>query len=107
MLATLGPDCIVDTTGRTNKRCHKHCLHSFNYTVKVRFDEFQATTKYQGPPPDVSFVLFCFVLFSFGHSGCALKFTLPPYRPTLSASSLLLTTSGSSSASFSRRRLAP
>ncbi len=56
--AAVGPDCIVDTTGRTNKRCHKHCLHSFNYTVKVRLDEFQATTKYQGPPPDVSFVLF-------------------------------------------------
>ncbi len=65
VLATLGPDCLVDITGRTNKRCHKHCLHSFNYTVKVRFDEFRAATKYRGPPPDVSLKVFFPLSFSF------------------------------------------
>jgi nitric oxide reductase NorD protein len=45
---------IYGFSGRTNKRCHKHCLHSFNYTVKVRFEEFRAAAKYRGPPPDVS-----------------------------------------------------
>ena len=37
----------------SGKRCHKHCLHAFNFTVKVRFDEFQQDTEYEGPKPDV------------------------------------------------------
>ena len=46
----------LDNTFRTmnsGKRCHKHCLHAFNFTVKVKFDIFQRDTKYTGPKPDV------------------------------------------------------
>jgi hypothetical protein len=35
------------------KRCHKHCLHAFNFTVKTRFEEFAAATGYSGSAPDV------------------------------------------------------
>ena len=44
----MGPD------GKCVKRCHKHCLHAFNFTVKVHFNEFAAATGYTGPEPDVS-----------------------------------------------------
>jgi hypothetical protein len=37
----------------SGKRCHKHCLHAFNFCVKVKFDVFQAATGYSGPKPDV------------------------------------------------------
>lgn len=37
----------------TGKRCHKHCLHAFNFTVKTRFEQFARDTGYAGAPPDV------------------------------------------------------
>ena len=50
---TMGPTCAVDATGHTSKKCHKHCLHSFNFIVKTRFEDFRVASRYQGPPPDV------------------------------------------------------
>lgn len=38
----------------SGKRCHKHCLHAFNFSVKVRFDQWARDTNYTGPKPDVS-----------------------------------------------------
>ena len=47
-------DQLVEAFGDVDagKRCHKHCLHAFNFTVKVKFDVYAATTDKPGPPPD-------------------------------------------------------
>ena len=37
----------------SGKRCHKHCLHAFNFTVKTRFDQFARETGFTGTAPDV------------------------------------------------------
>ena len=55
-------DWDVDLMGRTVRMCHKHCLHSFNFAIKTRFDDFQAATKFTGKSPDVSAALLLTVL---------------------------------------------
>jgi hypothetical protein len=47
-------DWDVDLMGRTSRVCHKHCLHSLNFVIKHRFDEFRDTSGFTGLPPDVS-----------------------------------------------------
>ncbi len=49
LVAAFGDDdWDVDLLGRTARVCHKHCLHSFNFVIKTRFDEFRATSKFGG-----------------------------------------------------------
>ena len=54
LAAVFDPATALDANGKSTKRCHKRCLHAFNFTVKVHFDEFAAATGYTGPEPDVS-----------------------------------------------------
>jgi hypothetical protein len=46
----------------SGKQCHKHCLHAFNFCVKVKFDVFLKETGYTGPKPDVRFCTLCTIV---------------------------------------------
>jgi hypothetical protein len=58
LVAAFGDDdWDVDLLGRTARVCHKHCLHSFNFVIKARFDDFRASSKFGGSSPDVCCVM--------------------------------------------------